>query len=90
MFSFSTCPFCKKAKAVLDKAGVKYTAIELNEMGSQGMAIRSELAQRTGRTSMPNIFIGGVGVGGCNDGPGIMTLQSNGELIPMLQKAGAL
>lgn len=90
IFSFSTCPFCIRGKKILEDLGVKYTAIELNQMGSDGMAIRAVLAERTGRTSMPNIWIGGQGIGGCNDGPGIATLQANGELIPMLQKAGAL
>jgi glutaredoxin 3 len=90
VFSFSSCPFCVKAKKILDDAGVKYTAVELNQMGAEGMAIRAVLAERTGRTSMPNIWVGGQGIGGCNDGPGIATLQRNGELTPLLQKAGAL
>jgi glutaredoxin 3 len=89
MFSFSTCPFCKNAKKLLDDMGVGYTAIELNEMEG-GMAIRAELAKKTGRTSMPNIWIGGEGIGGCNDGPGIMTLHKNGELEGMLKQCGAL
>lgn len=65
-------------------------ALELDEMGDEGKHIRAELAKKTSRTSMPNIFIGGEGVGGCNDGPGIMTLKSQGELSPMLEKAGAM
>ena len=40
--------------------------------------------QMTGRTSMPNIFIAGQSVGGCNDGPGVATLQRSGELQKML------
>ena len=90
MFSFSSCPFCKKAKKILDDAGAKYTAIELDQMGAEGKALRAELAERTGRTSMPNIWIAGKGIGGCNDGPGIATLQASGELEGMLRQAGAL
>lgn len=41
-------------------------------------------------TSMPNIFIKGTPCGGCNDGPGVMTLQKEGKLLPMLKAAGAL
>ena len=89
IFSFSTCPFCKNAKKLLNDMDVAYKAIELNEMEG-GMAIRAELAKKTGRTSMPNIWIGGQGIGGCNDGPGIMTLKKNGELYKMLEKAGAV
>jgi len=89
VFSFSTCPFCKNAKRLLDDMGATYTAIELNEM-ENGMAIRAELAEKTGRTSMPNIWIGGQGIGGCNDGPGIMTLEKEGRLKELLAQAGAL
>ena len=48
IFSFSTCPFCKNAKKLLDDMNVQYKAIELNEMDG-GMAIRAELAKKTGR-----------------------------------------
>lgn len=41
VFSFSSCPFCVKAKKILDDANVKYKAIELNQMGAEGMAIRA-------------------------------------------------
>ena len=89
MFSFSTCPFCKNAKKLLDDLDVKYVALELDQR-QDGYAIRAELAEKTGRTSMPNIWIGGTGIGGCNDGPGIMTLQKEGKLEGMLKEAGAL
>lgn len=46
--------------------------------------------QMTERTSVPNIWIAGKNVGGCNDGPGVMTLHKRGELVPMLKAAGAL
>lgn len=134
MFSWSGCPFCKKAKALLDSEGAKYTALELDQM-PDGKAIRAELAKLTDRTSVPNIWIAGrqgeghwcatmcwwrdevatrdscaawrvcvlnvheaaacrlcagQNVGGCSDGPGVATLQSKGQLAPMLQAAGAL
>ena len=65
-------------------------AIELDQMGQEGKAIRAELAVKTGRTSMPNIWISGTSVGGCNDGPGVVTLNKEGKLQPMLKAAGAL
>lgn len=46
--------------------------------------------QMTNRTSMPNIFIKGKSYGGCNDGPGVTTLDNQGELVPLLKQAGAL
>ncbi|BDA48106.1 probable Glutaredoxin at C-terminar half [Coccomyxa sp. Obi] len=89
VFSWTRCPFCIKAKRELDSLNAKYLAVELDTM-ADGNAIRSELAKRTNRTSMPNVWINGEGIGGCNDGPGLMTLQRNGELVPMLKRAGAL
>lgn len=91
VFSWSSCPFCKRAKAVLDDAGLKgkYKVIELNEL-DDGQSYRAALAIKTDRTSMPNIWIAGEGVGGCNDGPGVATLANEGKLVPMLKAAGAL
>jgi len=85
VFSFSTCPFCVKSKEALDILGVKFSAVEVDQMGIQGLAIRAELAQATGRTSMPNIFVKGVPIGGCNDGsPGLMPLIESGQLADLL------
>lgn len=90
IFSFTTCPFCIRAKQLFDDLGVKYTTVECNEH-PDGMAFRAELAERTSRTSMPNIFIGGQGIGGFNDGtPGLKPLSNSGELTTMLKNVGAL
>jgi len=69
---------------------VSFQAIELNQMGDEGKAIRAQLGVMTGRTSVPNIWIAGEGIGGCNDGPGIMTLDREGKLDDILKQAGAL
>lgn len=65
--------------------------VELNEV-EEGYALRAELAQKIGRTSVPAVFVKGEFVGGCNDGGmgGVLTLDRSGELKPMLQKAGCL
>ena len=115
MFSWTGCPFCKDAKALLNSKGAKYKAVELNTM-DDGNAIRAQLAevgwpfsnydtrscqlrmwvlrstvmQMTNRTSMPNVFISGKSYGGCNDGPGVTTLDKQGKLVPLLKQAGAL
>lgn len=75
MFSFTTCPFCRRAKDFLDEKGIKYNVIELDELeGNKGNEIRALLGRKTGRTSVPCIFIGGTCIGGCNDGPGLLKL----------------
>ena len=76
---------------MLDGYGVSYKAIELNEIEG-GYALRAELAELTGRTSVPALYVGGEFVGGCNDGGlgGVMTLDRDGQLKALLEKAGAL
>mmetsp|Transcript_65866 Transcript_65866/g.106804 ORF Transcript_65866/g.106804 Transcript_65866/m.106804 type:complete len:243 (-) Transcript_65866:118-846(-) len=94
MFSFTTCPFCLKAKGLLqDEIKLDPSMLTIIECDddAEGNAIRAELGRRTGRTSMPSIWIKDSGyIGGCNDGPGIMPLQKEGKLVPMLVAAGAL
>lgn len=91
MLSFTTCPFCLKAKSVLDEKGVTYKAVELDQEPDGG-AMRAEMANLIGRTSVPAIWIGGSFVGGCNDGPmgGIVKLNDSGELDSILKGVGAL
>jgi len=57
-----------------------------------GYALRAELAEKTGRTSVPALYVKGQFVGGCNDGGmgGVMTLDKAGELEPMLKNAGCM
>mmetsp|Transcript_24305 Transcript_24305/g.36029 ORF Transcript_24305/g.36029 Transcript_24305/m.36029 type:complete len:198 (-) Transcript_24305:272-865(-) len=60
MFSFTTCPFCRKAKDFLSENDIAYCAIELDELdGNLGNEIRAVLGRKTQRTSVPSIFIGG-------------------------------
>ncbi len=97
MLSFTTCPFCIKAKSVLDSKGSGgadsryYKVVELDVEGD-GKAIRAEMGERLGRTSVPAIWIGGEFVGGCNDGPlgGIVKLEESGKLDGMLMNVGVL
>ena len=76
---------------MLDSLNVEYTVLELNQI-DEGYALRAELAEKTGRTSVPAVFVGGEFVGGCNDGGlgGVVTLEKSGRLVPMLTTAGAL
>lgn len=93
MFSFTTCPYCIKAKSILDEINAKYTVIELDQ-DVDGKAIRAELGDVIGRTSVPAIWINKQYVGGCNDGGpnngGLVSLQQQGRLRAMLQEVNAL
>ena len=75
------CPYCSRAMGLLQKKGVEFREIN----APHGSAERAEAAQRSGgRTSMPQIFIGGTHVGGCDE---LMALDRAGKLDPMLQAA---
>lgn len=75
------CPYCSRAKALLDRKGQKYTEIDV----SYDAAKRQEMTQKAGgRTSVPQIWINGQHVGGCDD---LHALDRAGKLDPMLQAA---
>jgi glutaredoxin 3 len=85
MFSFTTCPFCRRAKEALDERGIAYAVMELDELpGNQGNEIRAQLGKLTKRTSVPSIFVKSRYIGGCNDGPGLLPLMQSGEFDALL------
>jgi len=75
----------------MKETGALYKEVQLDRE-SDGAQIRQELKKRTGRTSVPSIWIDGAYVGGLNDGGmgGLATLAKSGELQGLLVKAGAL
>jgi glutaredoxin 3 len=86
VFSFTTCPFCRRAKDALDGQGIEYASVELDELeGNRGNEIRAQLGRRFRRTSVPAIFVKGRFVGGCNDGsPGLIPLLESGVMERLL------
>ena len=91
MYATSTCPFCKQAQEALTAMGTMYTIVDLDQE-DDGMAIKAELMGVTGQTSVPQVFVGGQFIGGCNDGGmgGVLPLKKDGKLEEMLIAAGAL
>lgn len=67
------CPYCVRAKALLDKKGVAYDEIAAGMNAKK----RQEMRERSGRNTFPQIFIGGEHIGGCDD---IMALEASGAL----------
>ena len=75
------CPFCARAKQVLDRKGVEYREID----APGGSAARKDAMQRAGgRSSVPQIFVDGQHIGGCDD---LMDLDRAGKLDPLLKAA---
>lgn len=71
------CPYCERAKALLDSKGAEYKEI----VASNDPALRKEMNERSGRATYPQIFIDGLHVGGCDD---LVSLDSRGGLDPLL------
>ncbi|KAG2714587.1 hypothetical protein I3843_03G037500 [Carya illinoinensis] len=86
VFSKSYCPFCVTVKQLLTQLGTTFKAIEL-DTESDGSEIQSALAEWTGQKTVPNVFIGGNQIGGCDK---TTALHKEGKLIPLLTEAGAL
>eukprot|EP00527_Entomoneis_sp_CCMP2396_P004708 CAMPEP_0198155352 /NCGR_PEP_ID=MMETSP1443-20131203/69086_1 /TAXON_ID=186043 /ORGANISM="Entomoneis sp., Strain CCMP2396" /LENGTH=177 /DNA_ID=CAMNT_0043822099 /DNA_START=1282 /DNA_END=1815 /DNA_ORIENTATION=- len=91
MLALPPDPSAVQAKELLDGLGAKYTVVEL-DTDPDGKAIRAVMGDILGRTSVPAVWIDGVFVGGCNDGPlgGVNKLNESGELVKMLRKVKAL
>ncbi len=77
VYSTRVCPFCVMAKRLLSSKGVKFedVAVDADE------AKRAEMMQRSGRRTVPQIFIGEQHVGGFQE---LSALDHKGELDPLL------
>jgi glutaredoxin 3 len=78
IYSSDFCPYCTRAKALLRARGVN----DFEEIVVDGRPeLRAEMTRITGRTSVPQIFIGQTHVGGCDD---LHALDGRGGLAPLL------
>jgi glutaredoxin 3 len=78
IYTWRTCPFCIRAKALLKSKGVTYSEYQID--GDE--AARDKMADRSGgRRSVPQVFINDQHVGGCDD---IHALDRAGELETLL------
>ncbi|MEN9904346.1 MAG: glutaredoxin [Pseudomonadota bacterium] len=78
LYSSDYCPYCHRAKALLRARGVS----DWEEIRVDGNPdLRAAMAELVGRTSVPQIFIDGRHVGGCDD---LHALDARGGLQPLL------
>lgn len=77
IYTTPICPFCIRAKALLDKKGVNYSEINVMKHPEK----RREMEQRSGGHTVPQIFIDGKAIGGCDD---LFELDFDGDLNKML------
>lgn len=81
IYTWATCPYCLRAKALLSSKGVTFSEYSVD--GDE--AARAKMAERAqGRRSVPQIFINDRHIGGCDD---LHALDAQGGLDPLL-KAG--
>jgi len=78
MYATAVCPYCVRAEQLLRAKGV--TEIEKIRVDLDP-GRRAEMIQRTGRRTVPQIYIGATHVGGCDD---LVALNAAGKLDPML------
>ena len=78
MYTTQVCPYCIRAKALLKQRGVE----QIDEIRVDlHPAERDTMIERTGRRTVPQIFIGDTYVGGCDE---LMALDQRGGLVPLL------
>ena len=78
IYTWATCPYCIRAKALLDKKDVEYTEYKID--GDDDA--RAKMMERAnGRRSLPQIFINDHGIGGCDD---LHALENTGKLDALL------
>lgn len=77
MYCTEACPYCQMAIRLLERKGVAIDKIRVDEQPGR----RAEMVQRSGRTTVPQIFIGQTHVGGYTD---LARLDAAGELDGLL------
>ncbi|WP_442886531.1 glutaredoxin 3 [Arsukibacterium sp.] len=78
IYSKDYCPYCVRAKALLTQKQVAFDEIRIDQQPER----RAEMiAKANGRSTVPQIFIGTLHVGGCDD---LLALDAMGKLDPLL------
>nr|WP_024966190.1 glutaredoxin 3 [Pantoea sp. IMH] len=78
IYTKATCPFCHRAIALLKEKGVNYQQIAIDGDADK----REEMIKRSGRTTVPQIFIDAQHIGGCDD---LYALDGRQGLDPLLK-----
>jgi len=84
IYSKTYCPYCTRAKGLFKELSVPAEVIELDQRGD-GSDIQQTLTTITGSRTVPQVFIGGKFIGGCDD---TMAAYSSGKLKEILSGVG--
>uniref|UniRef100_A0A7N0U165 Glutaredoxin domain-containing protein n=1 Tax=Kalanchoe fedtschenkoi TaxID=63787 RepID=A0A7N0U165_KALFE len=86
VFSKTYCGYCNRVKQLLAQLAASFKVIELNQE-SDGDDLQAALLEWTGQRTVPNVFIKGKHIGGCDS---VTELHQMGKLVPLLNNAGAI
>jgi len=78
MYITAACPFCRSAERLLLEKGARIEKVRVDLEPAR----RAEMMQKSGRRTVPQIWIGERYVGGCDD---LYALESEGRLDPLLE-----
>lgn len=77
MYATGWCPYCARARALLERKGAKWTEVDVEAEPGK----RAEMIRKSGRRTVPQVFIGGRHVGGSDD---LHDLERSGQLDALL------
>jgi glutaredoxin 3 len=77
MYATTWCPYCARARALLAQKQVTFTEIDIDAAPEQ----KAVMIEKSGRRTVPQIFIGDRSIGGCDD---LYALEQRGELDALL------
>ncbi|HZF17948.1 MAG TPA: glutaredoxin 3 [Steroidobacteraceae bacterium] len=77
VYTTGWCPFCMRAKALLDRKGFHYRELNVED----DPVLREEMVKRSGRRTVPQIFVGETHVGGFDE---LHALDRTGRLDPLV------
>eukprot|EP00245_Coleochaete_scutata_P018499 TRINITY_DN965_c0_g6_i1.p2 TRINITY_DN965_c0_g6~~TRINITY_DN965_c0_g6_i1.p2 ORF type:complete len:101 (+),score=17.83 TRINITY_DN965_c0_g6_i1:124-426(+) len=81
IFSKTYCPYCTQVKGVFAGLGVKPAVLELDKR-DDGSKIQNALSEMVNRRTVPQVFVRGQHLGGCDD---TVALHQRGELVKLIQ-----
>jgi len=81
VYTTVSCPFCVRAKRLLQARGIRYDEIDVGD----DPEARADLVRRTGRRTVPQIFIDGRAIGGFEE---LAALDGRAELGPLVEDDG--
>jgi glutaredoxin 3 len=82
MYASDWCPYCSRARRLLQSKGVPFEEIDIDARPEA----RAEMLARSGRSSVPQIFVGDIHVGGAEE---LLAREASGTLDPLINPRNA-